>query len=1086
MDNAYFNNTTDILKDDLCEIIKSGDRLSVAASVFSMYAFDELRDQLESLDEFRFIYTQPTFAKERAKKEQREFYIPRQSREQGLYGTEFEIKLRNELTQKAVASECANWIKRKARFKTSIADTASVASALTVSGVDTVSYLPFSGFTVGELGCGSHPTTTGISRLDTTSSQGFLHGFNAAWESGELEDVTDAVIENISAMYRENPPELVYYAALYRIFHEFLNDTSPDNLAQEGLKFRESKIWSMLYDFQRDAVLAIINKLQTYNGCILADSVGLGKTFTALAVIKYYESLNKDVLVLCPKKLSENWLTFKNPQNDNPIWEDGLHYRVACHTDLSRSRGANVDGLDLSKINWGAFGLVVIDESHNFRNGSDSARASDDETGGTENRYQRLLNHVIMEGIPTKVLMLSATPVNNRFRDLRNQLALAYQGKPLSWSEELGLASNVEDVFSRAQSVYTTWSKLPPEARTTRALTNALDMDFFRVLDQVTVARSRSHIQRYYDVNAIGPFPERNKPISIRPKLSDLANAPTYSEIAGSLDLLKLAVYMPSHYVLPSRAAKYTDENGNLTTSGRETGVRRLMATNLLKRLESSVNSFRKTLERVLSVMDARLAEIERFKTLLAGEESKMPLDFSSDLDLEDIDDDDEESAEFLTGGKTSFDLRDMDWKSWERDISEDADTIRGLLYMIRGIDTEHDAKLQELKRIIRIKASAPYNSGNRKMIIFTAFADTADYLYQELSSELKQELGMEFAEVTGTGGGKVTVPGIHADLNEILSCFSPVSKNRAAVNPRLSDKNIDVLIATDCISEGQNLQDCDCLVNYDIHWNPVRIVQRFGRIDRIGSHNKVIQLVNFWPDVELDDYINLKGRVESRMHAVVMTSTGDDDLLNENERGDLEYRRLQLEQMQNQVVDLEEVSGGVSITDLGLNDFRMDLVAYHQENPDIDRVPTGIDAVVEGDQPGVIFVLRNVNRQLDAKTRNQIHPFYLIHVSDDGEIIHGYLDPKETLDTMRRLCRGKSEPDAELCRAYNKTTKNGRDMRAASRLLRSAIESIVDQKADADIDSFFTGGTTSFLENDVAGLDDFELICFLVVRPRA
>ena len=1086
MDNAYFNNTTDILKDDLCEIIKSGDRLSVAASVFSMYAFDELRDQLESLDEFRFIYTKPTFAKERAKKEQREFYIPRQSREQGLYGTEFEIKLRNELTQKAVASECANWIKRKARFKTSIADTASVASALTVSGVDTVSYLPFSGFTVGELGCGSHPTTTGISRLDTTSSQGFLHGFNAAWESGELEDVTDAVIENISAMYRENPPELVYYAALYRIFHEFLSETSPDNLAQEGIKFRESKIWNMLYDFQRDAALAIINKLQTYNGCILADSVGLGKTFTALAVIKYYESLNRDVLVLCPKKLSENWLTYKNPQKDNPIWEDGLHYRVACHTDLSRSRGKNVDGLDLSKINWGAFGLVVIDESHNFRNGADSARAASAETGGVENRYQRLLNHVIAEGIPTKVLMLSATPVNNRFRDLRNQLALAYQGKPLSWSEELGLSTSVEDVFSRAQSVYTMWSKLSPEARTTRALTDALDMDFFRVLDQVTVARSRAHIQRYYDVNAIGPFPERNKPISIRPKLSDLANVPTYSEIAGSLDLLKLAVYMPSHYVLPSRAAKYADKNGNLTTSGRETGVRRLMATNLLKRLESSVNSFRKTLERVLAIMDERLEEIERFKAHLSDDDSAMPINLTADIDLEDIDDEDEEAEEFLAGGKTSFDLRDMDWKSWERDISDDADTIRGLLHMIQGIDAEHDAKLQELKKLIRKKATAPFNPGNRKLIVFTAFADTADYLYQELADELKQELALEFAEVTGTGGGRVTVPGVHADFNEILTCFSPVSKNRDAVSPRLAGRDIDVLIATDCISEGQNLQDCDCLVNYDIHWNPVRIVQRFGRIDRIGSRNRVIQLVNFWPDVELDDYINLKGRVESRMHAVVMTSTGDDDLLNENERGDLEYRRQQLEQMQNQVVDLEEVSGGVSITDLGLNDFRMDLVAYHQENPDIDRVPAGIDAVVEGDQPGVIFVLRNVNQQLDEKTRNQIHPFYLIHVAEDGEIVHGYLDPKETLDTMRRLCRGKAEPDAQLCRAYNKETKNGRDMRAASRLLRCAIESIVDQKAEADIDSFFTGGTTSFLENDVAGLDDFELICFLVVRPRA
>ena len=586
MDAAFFDNRASILKDDLAQTVQSGDRLSVAASVFSMYAFDELRDQLESLDEFRFIYTQPTFAKERAKKEQREFYIPRQSREQGLYGTEFEIKLRNELTQKAVASECARWIKQKARFKTAIQGNAPVASALTVSGADVVTYMPFSGFTVGELGCGSHPTTTGITRLDTASSQGFLQMFDTAWESDQLEDVTDAVIENISAMYRENPPELVYYAALYRIFNEFLSETSPDNLAQEGVKFRESKIWNMLYDFQRDAALAIINKLQTYNGCILADSVGLGKTFTALAVIKYYESLNRDVLVLCPKKLSDNWLTYKNPQKDNPIWEDGLHYRVACHTDLSRSRGKNVDGLDLSKINWGAFGLVVIDESHNFRNGADSARAASEETGGVENRYQRLLNHVIAEGIPTKVLMLSATPVNNRFRDLRNQLALAYQGKPLSWSEELGLSTSVEDVFSRAQSVYTTWSKLSPEARTTRALTDALDMDFFRVLDQVTVARSRAHIQRYYDVDAIGPFPERNKPLSIRPKLSELADAPTYSEIAGSLDLLKLAVYMPSHYVLPSRAAKYADKNGNLTTSGRETGVRRLMATNLLKRLE--------------------------------------------------------------------------------------------------------------------------------------------------------------------------------------------------------------------------------------------------------------------------------------------------------------------------------------------------------------------------------------------------------------------------------------------------------------------------------------------------------------------
>ena len=1085
MESTFINNQTSILKDSLVDVIEGGDRISVAASVFSMYAFNEIHEQLESLDEFRFIYTEPTFAKERSKKEQREFYIPRLSREQGLYGTEFEIKLRNELTQKAVASECANWIKSKARFRSAKNGQAPVAPALTVSSqTDVSTYMPFQRFTVGELGVGEHPTMTGISRLDTSTSMQFLAMFDRVWQSDALEDVTEAVIENIQAMYRENAPELVYYAALYRIFHDFLDDVSADNLPKEGTGFRESAIWNLLYDFQRDAVLAIINKLQTYNGCILADSVGLGKTFTALAVIKYYESLNRNVLVLCPKKLSDNWTMYRNNQVNNPIARDRLRYDVLYHTDLSRKRGKTVTGMDLETINWGGYDLVVIDESHNFRNGEDTATAAkDDGTGGTENRYQRLINHVIRGGVPTKVLMLSATPVNNRFRDLRNQLRLAYQGDPAGWSEKLGLSSNIEDVFKSAQGAFTVWSKLPAEERSTEALTDSLDFDFFKVLDQVTVARSRKHIQRYYDVNAIGPFPRRNDPISIYPKLSTLPNSTTYSEIANSLDLLKLAVYIPSHYLLASARGKYEDKNGNLTTSGRETGVRKLMAANLLKRLESSVSSFRLTLERVFSVMNQCLNTIEVFKAEGAVTAKVDTSSFGKDFDL---DYEDADFMDFSVGGKTQFDLRDLDWKSWEKDVRDDAQTIEGLLEMIRSIDAEHDDKLLRLERLIAEKVENPINPGNKKVIVFTAFADTANYLYEHVAEFASRELGLGVAEVTGSGGGKTNVDGVRGDLSEILTCFSPVSKDRDKVYPRLRDKDIDILIATDCISEGQNLQDCDYLVNYDIHWNPVRIVQRFGRVDRIGSKNDVIQLVNFWPDEDLDHYINLKARVENRMHAVVMTSTGDDDYINEDEKGDLEYRKQQLEQMKHEVVDLEDVSGGVSITDLGLNDFRMDLVSYYQENPNIDSVPTGIDAVVEGDAPGIIFVLRNVNQELDAKTRNQIHPFYLVYVSDEGEVVHGYLGPKESLDAMRRLCKGKSEPDAALCRAYNKATKNGRDMRAASGLLRSTIESIVEEKAEADLDSFFSGGTTSFLENDVAGLDDFELVCFLVVRPRA
>ena len=1074
MQPDFFDNRTRIVKDELVRAIATHDRVAIAASVFSMYAYQELAEQLQGIDELRFIFTSQAFTRERPKREQREFYIPRLAREQGLCGTELEIRLRNELTQKAVAAECADWIRRKARFRSFVGEGRMSSSLSVAKPDDVVSYIPFEQFTTSKLGtdrgAGSSELTM---RLETAQSRALLADFDAAWESPELHDVTEAVIDGITAMYQENAPELVYYMALFRIFSEFLDDVSQDVLPNEGTGFKQSAIWGKLYDFQRDAALAIINKLETYNGCILADSVGLGKTFTALAVIKYYESRNRNVLVLCPKKLKDNWITYNSNLVNNPIAADRLRYDVLFHTDLSRTRGTSETGLPLDRINWGAYDLVVIDESHNFRNGGDSA--SEDKM----NRYQLLMEKVIKQGVRTKVLMLSATPVNNRFRDLRNQLALAYWGDPEGWSGKLNLQNDVETVFRNAQVAYTRWSKLPADQRTTKALTDMLDFDFFEVLDQVTVARSRKHIQRYYDMNAIGPFPRRLAPDSRRPRLSTLPGAINYHEIYRELDSLTLAVYMPSAYLQPSRVAKYAEAGGggNLTLGGRETGVRRLMSTNLLKRLESSVHSFRLTLERVLKAMEDALKAIDAYRT---GAASGASIADGGTPEGFDLDPDDE--AAFEVGGATKILIEDMDWVSWRRDVEADAEVICTLLDMVAGVDAAHDAKLLELCGQIREKAAHPINEGNRKVLVFTAFSDTADYLYEHVSEFARRELGLACAKVTGEGCA-CTLRAVPPHMQEVLACFSPVSKERDVVAPRLAGCDVDVLIATDCISEGQNLQDCDYLVNYDIHWNPVRIVQRFGRVDRIGSKNACIQLVNYWPDVELDEYIKLKARVEERMRIAVMTSTGDDDYINAGETGDLEYRRAQLEQMRSEVVDLEDVSGGVSITDLGLNEFRMDLVGYYRDNPGIDRLPSGINAVVQGADPGVIFILRNVNAKVDRAGKNRLHPFYVVRMGADGAVVHGHLEPKAVLDDMRLLCRGKAEPDMGLCRVYNRETKNGRDMRREAALLRDAVASIVDVKAASDIDSFFGGGTTGFLENDVEGLDDFELVCFLVVR---
>ena len=1070
------DNINQTVRSDLQVSIKKGSRVSIAAACFSIYAYQELKKQLDSVDELRFIFTSPTFIQEKIPKEKREFYIPRLNRERSLYGTDFEIKLRNELTQKAIAKECADWVRKKVTFKSNVTQE-QMMGFLTV---DESTYMPINGFTTVDLGCerGNNAYYPVQKTESYENGRYFLKLFEELWnDEKKLQNVTEIVLDSISTAYRENSPDFIYFFTLYNIFNEFLEDISEDVLPNEATGFKQSKIWNLLYNFQKDAALAIINKLEKYNGCILADSVGLGKTFTALAVIKYYENRNKSVLVLCPKKLSENWNTYKGNYINNPIAEDRLRYDVLYHTDLSRERGKS-NGIDLDRLNWGNYDLVVVDESHNFRNGGEVSGED-----AKENRYLKLMNKVIRAGVRTKVLMLSATPVNNRFIDLKNQLALAYEGDSAQINEKLDTSTSIDEIFRRAQKAFNVWSRLPAEERTTDALLKMLDFDFFEVLDSVTIARSRRHIEKYYDTTDIGKFPERLKPISLRPCLTDLGDAINYNQIYELLISLNLSIYSPTYYIMASRLSKYEDLTHNkgtsLTQKGREEGIRRLMSINLLKRLESSVYAFRLTIDRVYHLIQSTIETIHAYQS---GEQL---LDLQDLSDADEFDLDDQNTDYFSVGRKVKIDLADMDYLSWLRDLEKDAENLQLLSLMIGDITPEHDTKLQTLLNLIWEKQEHPINPGNRKIIIFTAFSDTADYLYQQVAPFVKQNFGLNAAEVTGTVDGKTTIPRLRADLNTVLTCFSPISKGRDILMPG-NTEDLDILIATDCISEGQNLQDCDYLINYDIHWNPVRIIQRFGRIDRIGSRNQVIQLVNFWPDMDLDEYINLKSRVETRMKISVMTSTGDDDPINAEEKGDLEYRRQQLKRLQEEVVDIEEMSSGISIMDLGLNEFRLDLLEYMKHHHDVETTPHGMHAVVPAreDAPaGAIFVLRNVNDSVNVDHRNRIHPFYMVYIGMDGEILCDYLNPKQMLDTIRLLCRGRTEPISDLCREFNQETDDGRNMAEISELLSEAVNSIIDVKEESDIDSLFKSGGTTALLSQISGLDDFELICFLVVK---
>jgi superfamily II DNA or RNA helicase len=1083
------DNISRLLGDDLKQTIMPGARLKIAASCFSMYAFEALKAELEKVEELNFIFTSPTFVAnevtDKIRKERKEFHIPKVDRERSLYGSEFEIQLRNKLTQRAIAKECADWMRRKATFKSNRSKAPMQQFACVQSSGTDTAYMPLHGFTAVDLGYQQGNAVSNlVNRMDEPAfATTYLSLFNQIWnDPTKLEDVTTQICDHIASVYQENSPQSIYFLMLYNIFNEFLDDIDEDVLPNDRTGYQDTLIWNKLFNFQKDAATGIINKLETYSGCILADSVGLGKTFTALAVVKYYELRNKSVLVLCPKKLADNWLNYNRNLKTNIFARDRFNYDVLCHTDLSRTSGESF-GTPLNRINWGNYDLVVIDESHNFRN--------NDAFKEKETRYQKLMNQVIRQGVKTKVLMLSATPVNNRFNDLRNQLALAYEGDSENLSKKLRTSKTVEEVFRNAQASFNAWAKLPIEKRTARAILDSLDFDFFELLDSVTIARSRKHIQTFYDTKDIGPFPERRKPLSFHSPLTERTDVMRFNEIFEQLSLLRLAVYAPISYILPSRLKKYEEMYDTQVAGGkskfkqvdREKSLQALMTTNLLKRLESSIESFRLTLQSLRTKHTNTLTKISTFNQ--TGNVASID-DLTDQLENLDADDDELPTiGDNEIGGKVKISLADMDLPSWEHELKVDLEIIDALLASMKKITPADDAKLQHLRSLILGKLAAPINPGNKKILIFTAFADTADYLYANLAPDLLAIQHLHSAKVTGGAAPKSTLKKSY-DFQELLTLFSPRSKEKAVVLPN-EPAEIDLLIGTDCISEGQNLQDCDYLINYDIHWNPVRIIQRFGRIDRIGSTNASIQLVNYWPDISLDEYINLKERVESRMMIADVTATGDDNVLSA-QANDVSYRKEQLRRLQEEVIELEDLKTGVSITDLGLNDFRMDLLNFVQVNGELNSMPSGMHAVVPakpemGLRPGVIFTLRNLNPSVNVSQHNRLHPYYLVYINREGEVIHDHTEVKRLLDLVRSCCKGQAQPIPDACRLFNKETADGRKMQEYSDLLGKTIRSMVEVKEEKDLDSLFSSGKTTALVNTIAGLDDFELITFLVIQ---
>jgi SNF2 family DNA or RNA helicase len=1051
--------------DELRAYLTNGTKLDVMSSLFSIYGFDVLKRELKSIDGARFLL------------------FPRKPIDNGndmpifpmLEGDEFELRFKNRLNQMQIAKECSKWLTdnvqvRTARSPQSFGQNLTLSKGVNGSSMAIQGSSPFSSTGLGY--SESDLYHMNMCAKDAPSTSALLEWFEGVWnDPAATEDAKDLLLKQLDQLTSNQSAEFIYFLTLYNLFKDFLEDIDEENIIKSKTGFKETIVWNKLYKFQRDGVLGAIDKLEKYNGCIIADSVGLGKTFEALAVIKYYELRNDRVLVLCPKKLRDNWTVYTINDKRNLMAADRFNYDVLNHTDLTRIQGRSGE-INLETLNWGNYDLIVIDESHNFRN------ANSAKEGLT--RYSRLMDEIIRSGVKTKVLMLSATPVNNRMNDLKNQVAFITEGIDGAYSDQ-GINS-VEETLRKAQTRFNNWLRLEDHERKVESLLDSMNFDYFKLLDLLTIARSRKHIEKYYDIAEIGSFPERLQPVNIKADIDSQDQFPPLKEINRTIRKLNLSAYSPLKYVRADKREEYSRKYDVKVKDGasvfrqvdREQSLIHLMRVNLLKRMESSIHSFGLTLGKLLS-------EVER---LLEKLESHSSSDIE-ELGIEDIETDAPEFDDYLIGRKVKVLIKDMDEHRWRQDLAEDRDKLAALLEEARKIEASRDAKLQALKKLIIQKCETPINESNRKIIVFTAFSDTANYLYEHVAEWAQDELGVYTAQITGSGTNKTNLPGQSSDFDSLLTSFSPVSKERSKIDEG-AIKEIDLLIATDCISEGQNLQDCDYLVNYDIHWNPVRIIQRFGRIDRLGSKNKFIQLVNFWPNMELDEYINLEARVSGRMVLLDISATGEENVIEQDASGamnDLEYRRKQLHQLQNTVVDMEDMSGGVSITDLTLNDFRMDLSEFMKENLGaLERAPTGLFAAItldtglklDGLPSGVVFCLKNVGKPVNREDGYALAPYYLTYVSEDGPVNLNFVQSKKILDVLKKHGHGKGTPDADAIARMDARTKGGKDMSYYRDLLETE---------EKGVESLFTRGGTNLTKESFQGMEDFEVISYMVVN---
>lgn len=1065
------NKTNGYVCNELKKHTFDGSKLSVLSSLFTLYGFSVLKQELKQLQSARILLTNwdiPTL--------------------QTLIGTNAEVRLLNQLQQKRIAVEFSQWLSRKVDMKASLINQPgqnlihidSTDQSFAIHGSATVSPIG-----LGEICSDTLQMNMGLS--DTESTKQLLTWFDSVWnDTHSSRDIKSELIAKLDYIAADQPASFIYFLTLFHIFKDFLEDIDEENIIRTKTGFKDTLVWNKLYKFQKDGVIGAIDKLEKHNGCIIADSVGLGKTFEALAVIKYYELRNDRVLVLCPKKLRDNWTMYTVNDKRNLLAADRFNYDVLNHTDLTRPKGYSGE-INLETLNWGNYDLIVIDESHNFRNTPSKAKG--------KSRYERLMNDIIRSGVKTKVLMLSATPVNNRMNDLKNQVAFITEGRDDAFIDH-GI-KNIDSTLRLAQMQFNQWVKEPAANRTTASLLDIMSFDYFKLLDIVTIARSRKHIEKYYGTADIGRFPTRLPPKNIYADIDASGEFPPLKEVNKTIRRLSLAGYSPLKFVRDAKKAEYARRYDQAVGGGkgvfkqvdREESLIHLMRVNLLKRMESSIHSFTLTVTKLLQQVNHLLAKID------AHESEEVEA-----LSIEDIQDFELESTEleaFMIGNKTKVLLQDMDLIRFRQELEADQIFLTSIAETAKNVSATRDAKLELLKKTIRNKIQNPLNLGNRKVIVFTAFADTAQYLYGNLAQWAQEELDIHSALVTGGGTNKTTITGFGSDLNNILTAFSPISKERHKVDPTATT-DLNLLIATDCISEGQNLQDCDTLINYDIHWNPVRIIQRFGRVDRLGSKNTQIQLINFWPNMELDEYINLEARVSGRMVLLDISATGEENVIDESakEMNDLEYRRKQLQQLKDAVVDLEDMSGGISITDLTLNDFRMDLSGYMGKAGNLallEQAPFGLYSVVsidvdlarDGIKPGVIFCLKNIRSGKEAIQVDEnypLAPYFLVYVMDDAVVELNFIQSKKILDLLKHQAFAHNLLDQSAISAVNSRTRQGKDMAHYQHLLATAVDSIAGKSEEKGIESLFTKGGTVLTATSSQGIEDFIVVSYLIL----